>query len=178
MKDRDVRSFIASERLRFVNYARSLVRGTADMDAEDIVHDVLIKILDRADLPAPEQLAAYIYRSLRNRVIDKLRTRKPTVSLDAENDEGNGRFIDLLRDGRPDALEILQAQEGREELFEALEGLAEMEKEVIIAHEFEGIPFKELAESWGVPQNTLLSHKSRAMKKLKQHFQDSKGDRS
>jgi DNA-directed RNA polymerase specialized sigma24 family protein len=41
---------------------------------------------------------------------------------------------------------------------------------VVIAHEFEGVPFKELSEIWNVPQNTLLSHKSRAMKKLRKHF--------
>ena len=28
----------------------------------------------------------------------------------------------------------------------------------------------EMSDMWNVPQNTLLSHKSRAMKKLKKHF--------
>ena len=48
-----------------------------------------------------------------------------------------------------------------------------MEKEVIIAHELEGVPFKELSATWNVPLNTLLSHKSRAMKKLKKRFLNS-----
>ncbi len=170
MKDRDVRSFVQSERHRFISYVRSLLRETAEMDAEDVVHDVLLKILERADLPGPENVTAYIYRSLRNRVIDYTRTRKPALSLDAESDEGGGKLIDLLRDLKPDALEILQTQEGKAELFEALELLGEMEKEVIIAHELEGVPFKELSHLWNVPINTLLSHKSRAMKKLRKHF--------
>lgn len=173
MKDRDVRSFIESERQRFIHYVRSLLKETAEMDAEDVVHDVLIKILERADLPAPDFLAAYIYRSLKNRVIDYVRTRKSTLSLDAESDEGGGKLIDLLQDLKPNALEVLQTQEGKKELFEALEELSEMEKEVIIAHEFEGVPFKELSKMWNVPQNTLLSHKSRAMKKLKKDLLDS-----
>ncbi len=173
MKDLDVRSFVQSERQRFIYYVRSLLKGTAKMDAEDVVHDVLIKILERADLPAPDFLAAYIYRSLRNRAIDYVRTRKPTLSLDAESDEGGGKLIDLLQDLKPNALEVLQTQEGKEQLFEALEALNEMEREVIIAHELEGVPFKELAQMWSVPLNTLLSHKSRAMMKLKKHFLDS-----
>ena len=101
-----------------------------------------------------------------------MRTRKPVLSLDSESD-GGAKLIDLLQDRNADALEILQTQEGKEELFEALEGLSEMEREVVIAHEFEGVPFKELSEIWNVPQNTLLSHKSRAMKKLRKHFLDS-----
>ncbi len=173
MKDLYVRSFVESERQRFIYYVRSLLKGTAEMDAEDVVHDVLIKILERADLPAPDFLAAYIYRSLRNRVIDYVRTRKPALSLDAESDEGGGKLIDLLQDLKPNVLEVLQTQEGKEKLFEALEALSEMERTVIIAHELEGIPFKELSHMWNVPLNTLLSHKSRAMKKLKKHFLDS-----
>ena len=169
MKDGYVRSFIADERQELIRYVRSLLRETAEMDAEDVVHDVLVSILERADRPAPDYLAAYIYRSLKNRVIDQIRTRKPALSLDSESD-GGGKLIDLLQDRNPNALEILQTQEGKEELFEALEGLSEMEREVVIAHEFEGVPFKELSEIWNVPQNTLISHKSRAMKKLRKHF--------
>lgn len=169
MKDGYVRSFIADERQELIRYVRSLLRETAEMDAEDVVHDVLVSILERADRPAPDYLAAYIYRSLKNRVIDQIRTRKPALSLDSESD-GGGKLIDLLQDRNPNALEILQTQEGKEELFEALEGLSEMEREVVIAHEFEGVPFKELSEIWNVSQNTLISHKSRAMKKLRKHF--------
>ncbi len=173
MKDRDVRSFVKSERQRFVYYVRSLLKETAEVDAEDVVHDVLINILERSDLPAADFLVAYVFRSLRNRVIDYVRTRKPTVSLEAESDEDRGKLIDLLQDLKPDVLAVLPTQEGKEQLFEALEELSEMEREVIIAHELEGIPFKELSQTWNVPLNTLLSHKSRAMNKLKKRFLDS-----
>lgn len=176
MKDRDVRLFVATERQRFIHYVRSLLKETAEIDAEDVVHDVLIKVLERADQPAPDLLAAYIFRSLKNRVIDYVRTRKPTVSLDAEPGEGRERLIDLLQDHKPNALEVLQTQDGKRELFEALEELSEVEREVIIAHELEGVPFKEISEAQNVPLNTLLSHKSRAMKKLRKHFLESQGD--
>ncbi len=172
MKEWDVRSFVESERQRFVHYARSLVRNRTEMDAEDIVHDVLVKVLERADLTTPENLAAYVFRSVKNRVIDNIRTRRPTVSLDAELGRRE-RLVDLLRDQRPDALEVLQTEEGKRELFIALDTLSEMERGVVIAHEFEGTSFREMSDMWNVPQNTLLSHKSRAMKKLRQHFQRS-----
>ena len=171
MKDPDFRAFINSERKRFISYVRLLMKETAEMDAEDVVHDVLVKILENTYLSVPlEEMTAYIYRSLKNRVIDYMRTRKPKLSLDSEGDGHGGKLIDLLGDVYPNALDVLQTEEGKRELFEALEELGELEKQVIIAHELEGIPFKELSKTWDVPQNTLLSHKARAMKKLKNHF--------
>ena len=56
-------------------------------------------------------------------------------------------------------------------LFSALDSLKEIERTIIVAHELEGVPFKELAVLLQMPQNTLLSHKSRGMKKLRTHFQ-------
>ena len=106
MSDPDFLSLINSERQRFIHYVRSLIKETAEMDAEDIVHDVLVKILERGDLnPALENLGAYVYRSLRNRVIDYVRTRKPTLSLDSEADD-SPKLIDLLYDQRPNAFPI------------------------------------------------------------------------
>ena len=62
MKVWDVRSYIESERHRLVDYARSLVRDRAEMDAEDIVHDVLVKVLERADVTAPESSLCLSFR--------------------------------------------------------------------------------------------------------------------
>jgi RNA polymerase sigma factor (sigma-70 family) len=171
--DAGFRGFIRSERQRLVQYVRSLLRETAELDAEDIVHDVLVKVLERADTTTPlENLGAYVYRSLRNRVIDHMRTRRPHLSLHDAADGSEGKLIDLLYDLRPNVLELLQTEAGKEALFEALAGLSEMERQVIIAHELEGTPFKTLSQMWGVPQNTLLSHKARGMKKLRKHFSD------
>ena len=171
MDNLEFRSFVSGERLKLVRYVRTLLRETAELDAEDVVHDVLLKIGEKTDLMLPlEDLAAYTYRSLRNRVIDYFRTRKAMLSLEDAGEEEGLRLIDLLSDMRPSALEALETQEGRAKLFEALEGLSEIERDVIVAHEFERVPFKELSRAWKVPQNTLLSHKSRAMKKLRKRF--------
>ena len=177
MKDAHLHTFIRNERQRFISYVRSLLRDAASADAEDIVHDVLLRILEKADLIVPaDHLAAYVYRALKNRVIDYMRTRKPTLSLDEAAGEQHAGVIDMLHDLKTNALDVLQSREGKQQLFSALERLSAMEKQVIIAHEFEGIPFKELARRWNIPQNTLLSHKSRAMKKLKSYFMESRGD--
>jgi RNA polymerase sigma factor (sigma-70 family) len=177
MKQMDLLAFIKKERLKLIRYVRSLIRETATMEAEDIVHDVLLKILEKADLLGPtDNIMAYVYRSLKNRVIDLIRTGKPTLSLNSNADSRqNGidsSLIDLLHDLSPNGLEILLNQQGEKELFSALQQLSEIERTVLIAHELEDISFKELCEKLDIPVNTLLSHKSRAMRKLKQYFSE------
>jgi len=169
MKDGDVQSFFIHERKRLVAYVGSLLRAPAEYEAEDLVHDVFAHLLERRDMPASEYMVAYVYRALRNRVIDYGRKKRATVSLDVASGE-YGSLIDLVLGSEPDATGALQHQDNRDALFKALDTLSQAERDVVIAHEFEGTSFRELAVSWGIPQNTLLSHKARAMKKLKQYF--------
>ncbi|HTE40681.1 MAG TPA: RNA polymerase sigma factor [Steroidobacteraceae bacterium] len=171
MKEADFRSLIKGERQKLIHYVRSLFKETAAMDAEDVVHDVLLKLLERpASSESFDSLTGYVYRSVKNRVIDLVRTRKSTVSLDKQRDDEDASFVELLADGAPTAFESLQTEEGEQALFEGLSELTDMERQVLIAHEFEGIAFKDLSIRLSIPLNTLLSHKARALKKLKEHF--------
>jgi RNA polymerase sigma factor (sigma-70 family) len=175
VKDPELGAFIKTERQRFIAFVRALLRDASEIDPEDVLHDVLVRLLGKPSLELPlDRMTAYIYRSLRNRVVDHMRTRARHVSLDEDSDE-NGDWshltlIDLLHDVNPDALEILQSEEGKRALFEALDGLSAIERAVVIGHELEGSSFKELASRLRMPLNTLLSHKARAMKKLEKHF--------
>ena len=155
-------AFLSSERSRLIRYVRSLLRD-ASIDAEDVVQDVLVSILERGDSPAPELLAAYTYRSLKNRVIDLGRSRRILLSL---QDQDLSLF-DLLANEAPDALDELTSEQGRRALFEALDNLSAIERQVVIANELEGQTMRHLADAWDMPLNTVLSHKARAMKKLR-----------
>ncbi|MCD4813398.1 sigma-70 family RNA polymerase sigma factor [bacterium] len=170
MEKFDFAAFVKTERQKLIHYARARINETAEMDAEDIVHDVLVSIMDKADISMPlENLAAYIYRSVKNRMIDLFRTKKTMQPFDGYA-ENQMKFIDILQTHRPNALQQLQTKEGQQELFRALESLSEMERKVVVAHELDGLSFKSMAARWGVPQNTLLSYKARGIKKLKHYF--------
>ena len=163
MTNRRLISFLTEERDRFVNYARSILHEGDEIEPEDVVHDVLVKLFERDDATTPEALAAYVFRALRNRVIDHVRTRRSTVPISTGSDDPG---VDLP-DRSPSPLDAVQSGEGRQALFRALDALSDIERDVLIAHEFEGISFKTLAGERGMPIGTLLSHKSRALKKLK-----------
>jgi RNA polymerase sigma factor (sigma-70 family) len=179
VKDPEFGAFIKKERQRFIAFVRALLRDASDLDPEDVLHDVLVRLLGKPSLELSlDGMTAYIYRSLRNRVVDHLRIRARHVSLDEDGEEDDDepprKLIDLLQDVSPNPLELLQSAEGKQALFEAFDGLSAIERQVVIAHELEGSSFKELASRLHLPLNTLLSHKARAIKRLKKHFQANK----
>ncbi len=163
--------FFKTERTRMVAYVRRLIDDAADRDGEDIVQDVMVNLFNMADVTVPlENLAAYVYRSIRNRVIDIMRKRDlDEVSLDAEIG-GTGSLRDILRDERYDMYAQSDAKEARESLFRAIDSLEEDQKAIIIMTEFEGRSFREISDARGVPIGTLLSRKSRAMAKIREQL--------
>jgi DNA-directed RNA polymerase specialized sigma24 family protein len=57
------------------------------------------------------------------------------------------------------------------QIEEALDALPREQREVFVAHELEGLSFKEMSESWGVGVNTLLSRKRYAVLALRERLQ-------
>ena len=57
-------------------------------------------------------------------------------------------------------------------MFEAIAGLSDEHKAVVIETEFNGRGYKELSEAWGIPQGTLLARKHRAISKVRQALED------
>jgi RNA polymerase sigma factor (sigma-70 family) len=158
--------FFAKEGRKLSAFVRHRIDDAAEMDAEDLVQDVFANLLEKTDpLAEIQNLSAYVYRSLRNRVIDRLRARKPTTSFDAAQGDGLS-LAEILPhpDGTPfDHLAELQ----REAAFaRAFDSLSDSEKRLIQANEFEGRTFQDLSREWEVPLGTLLARKSRAVKRL------------
>ena len=58
-----------------------------------------------------------------------------------------------------------------EEIDEALEEMPEEQRSVFVAHEWEGLSFKELSAQTGVSVNTLLSRKHYAVLHLRRRLQ-------
>src|SRR4030042_185363 len=152
--------FFRQEREALVGYVRRRIDDAADHEAEDIVQDVVVHLFDRADPSVPIQnLAAYIYRALRNRIVDYFRRRRETLALQEA----------VLASGQNPALEI-EKEEILEDVFAAMEELSSEEKAVILATEMEGRTFKELGEEGGIPLGTLLARKSRALEKIRKQL--------
>lgn len=149
--------FFQKEYHRLVRYVRCLIDDAADRDAEDIVQDVMLSIFDKADVTIPiENLAAYVYRSLRNRVIDIFRKKEDVLSLS-----------DVISDTRYDTEQEVERKELMDNVFWAIDSLPDEQRAALIATEFEGWSFRELSEEWDIPIGTLLARKSRALQQIR-----------
>lgn len=164
------------ERSRLLSFVRRQVHELSSADAEDIVSEVTYSLLRRADVVEQvENLTAYVYRSLANRVIDRHRKEMPTVPIDSDGEPTN--TTSDLQDERPRPDRRLEHSELRRRLQEAIGQLTPRERAVWTATEIDGRSYRDLAEEWDEPIGTLLSLKSRATARLRTLLSDYKSNR-
>lgn len=169
---RSITEVIEQERAKFVAFVRRKAMDLSQMDAEDLVEDVLYNVWNRVDLTTPiEHLLAYLYTAFVNRIIDYRRRRRPTVSLEAGNEEEEP-LGDYLPDPNADVETLFARQDLRERLYAAISQLPPKQRAVWIATEVAGHTFAELSAQWGEPLGTLLARKHRATKTLQALLND------
>jgi RNA polymerase sigma factor (sigma-70 family) len=166
------------EKARFLGFVRRRLFDLADMDAEDILSEVTYNLLLRADVVGEvENLSAYIYRSLANRVTDHQRRTVPQLPALETADPSQPLQPVLPPDSRPRPDQSLEQDELRKQLFLAIDALSPPERTVWVATEIYGRSFRELSEDWDEPIGTLLSRKSRATEKLRNLLSEYKNHR-
>lgn len=161
--------FFRLENGRLKNYVRKRARQISDMDAEDIVAEVMLHTVSHIGSSGPvENIAGYVYRSIRNRIADYERGRGKTASLDGMLDEdGELPFLQTLAAENEEPFAAEERAERMHRLTDAIGKLEPRQRAVLIATELRGKSFRELSEEWGEPIGTLLSRKSRAVKALR-----------
>ncbi len=168
--------FIAIEYKNLVKYVRKYLNEKYyNVTAEDIVQDVALNLFTKLDFDAKiENVAGYVYRSVKNRVVDVQRKPKNEVLLDQFNDEedsnGDDFIAKLLAKAQESETKLVDNELFHKKLQKAFEELPAKQRAVIIATEFEGYSFEELSDEWDVPIGTLLSWKHRGIKKLKEYI--------
>ena len=171
-RDQQITDVVEREQSRLRSFIRRRVPDPAD--AEDILQEVFFELTEANRLLMPiEHVTGWLFRVARNRITDLFRRRKPErlERAAAGGDEGATALEDLLPspEAGPEALYARGVL--LEELELALEELPEEQRDVFIAHEWEGRSFKEIAASTGVNINTLLSRKRYAVLHLRERLQ-------
>lgn len=149
-KDIDVlHAFYVSARRQLYTYAVSI---TADREsAEDVVHDVLERLLRLRDLPA--DLRPYVFRAVRNAALDDRRRVK--VRADWIFDRDDPTTDNTTPPVRPDRLESL------------LHELPFDERDAIVLKLYSGLTFQEIADLRDLPLPTVASWYRRGLERLR-----------
>lgn len=167
-------AFFTREGEKLVRFAKSQTRRISEMDAEDIVADVMLSLVSRLEINGPvENLAAYAYRAVRNKIADYERKRAKETSLDGMADEdGELPLLSMLAAENEEPFAKEDRAERMHRLTDAIGKLEPRQRAILIATELKGKSFRDLSEEWNEPIGTLLSRKSRAVKTLKKLLED------
>src|SRR6266481_5675489 len=172
-QDQRISHVVDQERSRLLNFIRRRVPDPRD--AEDILQDVFYELVEANRLLMPiDHITGWLFRVARNRIIDLFRKKKPVLFSDAviagEDDELL-HFEDLLPspDAGPDAVYARGVLLAAFDL--AITELPPEQREVFVAHEIEGLSFREISARTGVGMNTLLSRKRYAVLHLRERLQ-------
>ena len=172
-QDRQIAEVVAREQPRLRSFIRRRVPNQADV--EDVLQDVLFELVRAHRLLMPiEFVTGWLYRVARNRITDLFRKKRPDALSDAMHEGEAGELLDaadLLPS--PDAGPEAQYLRGvlLNEFERALAELPGEQRDVFVAHEFEGRSFKEISAETGVTVNTLLSRKRYAVLRLRERLQ-------
>ena len=162
-------AFFTRDGEKLVRFVKSRTHRISEMDAEDIVADVMLSLVSRLETNGPvENIAAYAYRSVRNKIADYERSHAKETSLDGMADEdGELPLLSLIAADNEEPFAQEERAERVHRLTDAIGKLEPRQRAILIATELRGKSFRELSEEWGEPIGTLLSRKSRAVKTLR-----------
>ncbi len=157
-------SFFKEESNALKSYIGSRIKASANKDPEDILQDVAYNLFAGADGYGPiSNVASFVYRSIKNKVIDSMRKGRPPESSGKENEvEKWAQSAELMYGETANrySTEMLNA------LKESMGELNAPDFAIIMAIDIEGYTFREISEETGTPEGTLMSRRHRALSKL------------
>jgi RNA polymerase sigma-70 factor (ECF subfamily) len=112
---------------------------------------------------------AWLWRIARNLLVDRLRRRRPSVSLDDVTEAGTA-FADLTPSTEPGPAALLEAAEIGQAVAAAVRRLSPDQRDVFLLRTQADLTFAEIAKLRRVPLNTALGRMHYAMQRLRREL--------
>jgi RNA polymerase sigma-70 factor, ECF subfamily len=185
-----MRRFQAGDRSAFTFLVRRhlssiynfIARHTSESVAEDLTQEVFLRVVQRArDFKHEAKLTTWMFSIARNLSIDHLRkmSLRKHPSLDDTGPSNSGVALrDRIADLHPSTSGERMAASGElgERIAAALQTLPPEQREVFLLREITHMPFQEIAEITGVPENTVKSRMRYALERLQSALKDYEED--
>ena len=141
--------------------------GNAE-DAADMTQETFIKAYNSlSSFRGDSKFSVWLYRIATNVCLDFLRSRsrKPTVSLSMEDDDGEEVELDIADDSQsPERL--LERGLTRDAVRRGLKALSAEYRQILLLREIQGLSYEEIADVLSLEVGTVKSRIFRARKRL------------
>ena len=156
--------------LAFQTYYRPLclyaVHYLHDVDeAEDTVQDCFVRLLEKTpsfSFSSQAKLKSFLYTSVRNACVDKLRRQHPVLQ-DVSPSDLSGSISDD---------EAMERSFSEAELWTAIEQLPDRCREIFLMSKRDGLTYREIAEELSLSEKTVEHQVSKALKLLRSQRAD------
>ena len=137
-------------------------------DAADMTQETFIKAYNSlSSFRGDSKFSVWLYRIANNVCLDFLRSknRRPTVSLSAEDDDGEETQLDIADESQsPERL--LERGLTRDAVRRGLDALSPEYRQILLLREIQGLSYEEIAAALGIESGTVKSRIFRARKRL------------
>ncbi|MGD8861788.1 MAG: RNA polymerase sigma factor [Myxococcales bacterium] len=150
--------------------------------ASDVLQDTFTRVIQRADtFDKRSKFSTWMYTVARNLCIDHMRKQKHRrhASLDAPaagHSDGGAPLAERVAAGDPGVDRRAEAPALRERIAAAVEALPDEQREVFLLRQLQQMPFAQIAEVTGAPENTIKSRMRYALERLQQALADYEED--
>lgn len=159
--EKELKSFFNKEYHNLKAYVHSKIENDADRDAEDIIQDVALKIFSRKEVVPINNVAGFVYHSIKNRIIDSMRKKR----LSRAEEDFENQLSDFAEQFYS-ASDNLYSDALKTALKEAIFSLKPPYRDIILTIDVEGYTYREISEETGIPEGTLMSRRHRAISQL------------
>ncbi|MFP1132853.1 RNA polymerase sigma factor [Asticcacaulis sp. W401b] len=129
-------------------------------DAEDLTHDLLIKIAHRTDVEKMENPEGFLFAAATNALRDRARHAKVADGYL----QGQGVLENSFEGISPER--VLISKQSLDRILLALEKLDERARDVFILHRLEGMKYAEIARMYGLSVSSIEKDMIRAIAHL------------
>lgn len=145
-------------------------------DAEEITQDVLLSLWRHHKSVQPEKLSAWVMRVTRNACIDAVKKRRSYRNRVVSEDQDMPIAETAVSDDDP--VQRVEALEFSRQVEQALLHLSEPYRTIVICREIQDMTYDDIAETTGLPLNTVKAYLHRGRKMLRTRLRSRLDDES
>lgn len=135
-------------------------------EAQDVVQDVFVKLLTRPSGLEINDPKSFLYTSVRNAAINRIKQLKKTSLVEEITPYINEKDFSIES-------EMLESEK-KIKLYKAIDKLPEQCRKIFLSYGVRGLKYKQIAEEFDISINTVKTQMKIAYKSLRSHFRDNK----